>query len=242
MLPTHGMARPQRPRKDCDDAAISRVRKEFEIAVPVRNLQLADGRFAHVQGDRTVGRPLSSVTGMTAPGTGQETRPDATAVVISVAWIVAANKPFYPLYIAYLAPAGFAASAITLLSLPVYVLVGVRGRLAPALLWLVPAAGAADALLAHKAFGAGAGLEAFLAPCAVLAVLVGRERGVRVGRLMLALLGAVFLFLHQWRPLPLAALDTEALVHLRDLNLYSVLGLMFFIGWRALGARVEPTS
>lgn len=178
---------------------------------------------------------MSSGANMTAPGTGQETRPGAADVVTSVAWIVAANKPFYPLYIAYLAPAGFAASAITLLSFPVYVLVGVRGRLAPALLWLVPAAGAADALLAHKAFGAGAGLEAFLAPCAVLAVLVGRERGVWMGRFMLALLGAVFLLLHQWRPFPLAALDAQELVHLRDLNLYSVVGLMFFIGWRALG-------
>jgi hypothetical protein len=170
----------------------------------------------------------------------QETRPDAAAVVTSVAWIVAANKPFYPLYIAYLAPAGFAASAITLLSLPVYVLVALRGRLAPALLWLAPVAGAADSLLAHKAFGAGAGLEAFLAPCAMLAVLVGRERGVRMGRLLLALLGAMFLFLHQWRPLPLAALDAQALGHLRDLNLYSVVGLMIFIGWRALGAAPNP--
>ena len=178
---------------------------------------------------------------MTAPGTGPETRPDAAAVVTSVAWIVAANKPFYPLYIAYLAPAGFGASAITLLSFPVYVLVGMRGRLAPALLWLVPAAGAADALLAQKAFGAGAGLEAFLAPCAVLAVLVGRERGIWVGRFMLALFGALFLFLHQWRQPPLAALDAEALAHLRDLNLYSVVGLMFFIGWRALGTAPSPT-
>ena len=179
---------------------------------------------------------------MTAPEKGRETLPDAAAVVTSVAWIVAANKPFYPLYIAYLAPAGFAASAITLLSFPVYVLVGMRGRLAPALLWLVPVAGAADALLAHKAFGAGSGLEAFLAPCAVLAVLVGRERGVWLGRFMLALCGAVFLFLHQWRPTPLAALDAEALAHLRDLNLYSVVGLMFFIGWRALGAAPNPDT
>jgi hypothetical protein len=179
---------------------------------------------------------------MIAPGPGRETRPDAAAIVTSVAWIVAANKPFYPLYIAYLAPAGFAASAITLLSFPVYVLVALRGRRAPALLWLVPAAGAADALLAQKAFGAGAGLEAFLAPCAVLAVLVGRERGVWMGRVMLALLPAMFLFLPQWRPAPLAALDAEALAHLRDLNLYSVVGLMFFIGWRALGATTNSTS
>jgi hypothetical protein len=179
---------------------------------------------------------------MTAPGTGRDRRPDAAAVVTSVAWIVAANKPCYPLYIAYLAPAGFAASAITLLSFPVYALVAMRGRLAPALLWLVPVAGAADALLAHKAFGAGAGLEAFLAPCAVLAVLVGREHGVWVGRFMLALLGAMFLFLYQWRPTPLAALDAEALAHLRDLNLYSVVGLMIFIGWRALGAAPNATS
>jgi hypothetical protein len=57
-----------------------------------------------------------------------------------------------------------------------------------------------------------------------------------MGRFMLAFLGAVFLFLHRWSPPPLAALDAEALAHLRDLNLYSVVGLMFFIGWRALGA------
>ena len=164
------------------------------------------------------------------------TRPDAAAVVTSVAWIVAANKPFYPLYILYLAPAGFAASAITLLSFPVYLLVALRGGRAPEKLWLVPLAGAADALLAHKAFGADAGLAAFLAPCAVLAIFLGRERGVWRGRCVLALLGAMFLLLQQWRPAPLALLDAEALVHLRDLNLYSVVGLMFFIGWRALGA------
>lgn len=179
---------------------------------------------------------------MTAPATGRGTPPDAAAVVTAVAWIVAANKPLYPLYIAYLAPAGFAASAITLLSFPVYVLVGLRGRRAPALLWLIPVAGAADACLAHKAFGAGAGLEAFLAPCAVLAILAGRETGVWAGRFMLALLAAMFLFLHQWRPLPLAALDAEALARLRDLNLYSVVGLMAFIGWRALGAAPNPAS
>jgi hypothetical protein len=162
-----------------------------------------------------------------APGSGS--RPAAFA---SVAWVVVANKPLYPLWIGWLVGEGAAASMLTLMTTPLYLLIALKAGAAPRLRWLLPAIGAADAFIGAKALGAGAAMEAYLAPCAMRAALAGSARDKAKTRVLLVLLFGAFVLLRFWQPEPVAVLSAQAIERLRDLNIFSVAGLMFFIGWR----------
>ena len=170
---------------------------------------------------------LSEVLPADAPRSGS--RPASFA---SVAWVVVANKPLYPLWIGWLVGEGALASTLTMATTPLYLLIALKAATAPRLRWLLPVVGAADAFIGTKALGAGAGMEAYLAPCAMLAALAGSAREKTATRILLVLLFVAFVLLRLWQPEPIALLSAQATERLRDLNLFSVAGLMFFIGWR----------
>ncbi len=159
------------------------------------------------------------------------------AASAAVAWVVLANKPLYPLYVAWLVGEGASAATITLATAPVYLLIALEARERPLLRWLLPVVGAADAVLATKIFGAGAGLEAFLAPCAALATFSadGGERPLARG--LLSFLFLIFVALRAWRPEPFVLLSAPATERLQNLDILSAAGLVFFIGWRFSGLR-----
>jgi hypothetical protein len=161
---------------------------------------------------------------------------ESAGAAVTVAWVIVANKPFYPLLVGWLAPAACGPSLWTLASLPVFLLVALRGEVHPLLRWLVPLVGGLDTLAATWAMGGGLGLEAFLAPCAALAALLSIEREKAFARGLLVFLFLAFVILQEATPAPIAGLDAEAMGRLRGMNLLSVAGLMFFIGWRFTAA------
>ena len=164
------------------------------------------------------------------------------AAFASVAWVVVANKPLYPLWIGWLVGEGAAASTLTMATTPFYLLIALKAAAAPRLRWLLPVVGAADAFIGAKALGAGSAMEAYLAPCAMLAALAGSAKDKATTQLMLVLLFAAFVLLRLWEPESFAVLSVHATDRLRDLNLFSVAGLMFFIGWRFAGDSDELIS
>ena len=174
-------------------------------------------------------------------GSGESNSGSRPAAFASVAWVVVVNKPLYPLWIGWLVGEGAAASMLTMATAPLYLLIALKAATTPRLCWLLPAIGAADAFIGTKALGAGAAMEAYLAPCAMLAALAGSARDKATTRVMLVMLFAAFVLLRLWQPESLAVLSLHATERLRDLNLFSVAGLMFFIGWRFADSD-EPIS
>ena len=130
---------------------------------------------------------------------------------------------------------------LTMATTPLYLLIALKAATTPRLCWLLPAVGAADAFIGSKALGAGAAMDAYLAPCAMLAALAGSARDKATTRALFIMLFAAFVLLRYWQPEPLAVLSVQAAERLRDLNLFSVAGLMFFIGWRFADAS-DPIS
>lgn len=148
----------------------------------------------------------------------------------AVALLVAANQPFYPLYVAWIAGNGWPA-VWTFLSTPFFLAVpAVSRRNARAGRALLPLAGVANTILAAWALGVASGVEAFLAPCVVLAGLLFRpaERPIALALMVVAL--AAFVLLHDRYGPPLHPYSPEDYAALLRLNAISAGGLLAFIG------------
>ena len=120
--------------------------------------------------------------------------PDPTAAACNrIALLVATSQPTYPLYLWWLVGGPWCQACWTFLSTPLFCLVPWASRrhalAGPALLVL---AGFGNGLVAAKALGAGSGVELFLIPEALIALLaLGRSApGLAVG--LVAGAGAVF--------------------------------------------------
>ena len=147
-----------------------------------------------------------------------------------VALLVAVNQPFYPLYVAWLVGDAWP-TLVTFLSTPFFLAVPAVGRRSPragrALLVL---AGVGNTMLAAKAVGVASGVEAFLAPCVVLAGLLFRPHERRIAVILLAVSFAVFLVLHDRYGAPLHAYSAAQNGAFARLNAISAGGLLAFIG------------
>lgn len=147
----------------------------------------------------------------------------------AVALVVAANQPFYPLYIAALV--GDAGPAlVTFLSTPFFLAVPAVARRYPvagrALLVL---AGIANTMLAANAFGTASGVEAFLAPCVVLAGLLFRPNDRPVALALIAVALAAFLLRHHYGT-PWHAYSATEYAAFVQLNAIGAGSLLAFIG------------
>jgi len=114
-----------------------------------------------------------------------------------VALVVVWNQPFYPLYIYWAVGPDIAPTFLTFLSTPFFLAVpllsrfnGLAGRV------MLPVVGIANTMLSAKAFGVESGVEIFLIPCALIAMVFFHtsERLVAFALAGLALL--VFMGLH----------------------------------------------
>ena len=160
------------------------------------------------------------------------------AVVAATAWLIVANKPFYPLWVGWVAGDGLAAWP-TVATLPAYAAIALLARRHSLTARLaLPIVGAIDTLLATKLFGAASGTELFLVPCLLLAVVAFNadeealwSRGLLVG------LGGVFVAARVGLGAALGPWSGEAAAALLGLNAFSVAGLSFFLGWRFAGIR-----
>jgi hypothetical protein len=151
----------------------------------------------------------------------------------ALAWVIFLNKPFYPLYMLWLAPNAFGPSWLTAMSAPIYAaaiwLMTSRPMLARL---LIMAAGTADTVIAMKAFGAEAGAEWFFIPIALLVpVMFGPAEESVKKRLVLVLLAVVLASLPGLGE-PIATLTSSEASSLFWMNFYAVVCLTLFILWR----------
>lgn len=162
------------------------------------------------------------------------------------ALLVASNQPFYPLYVYWTVGPEIGPTAWTFLSTPFFLAVPALSR------WntligraMLPIAGIANTLLSAKVFGVASGVEIFLVPCAVLALLIFRPHERWVAAFPLA--GACFLayfVLHGAYGAPFHLYSEAQYGALLRLNMMSAGGLTAFtaLSFSTLLAEAETAS
>jgi hypothetical protein len=157
-----------------------------------------------------------------------------TQAAVAVAWVIAANKPVYPLYVWWLAGADAALGTLaTMLGAPLYLAVPFLARRsafgARALLVVV---GLVDTLFITKLLGAASATELFLFACALLALVCFEAREHAFSRAATAIVFVSFVVLHGRYGAALNGWSDATAAKLVDLHAYSVASLAAFIGWR----------
>jgi hypothetical protein len=156
-----------------------------------------------------------------------------TAASVAVAWVIFANKPFYPIYVWWLVGSGVASSLWTMLAAPFFLAVALMGRRWPlAARCGLPLVGTLDTLCETKLFGSGSGTELFLAPCIMLAAMSFHASEKWVQRGLIVLVFAAFALTHGRLGTALHVFDDKALATLLNLNAFAVASLMAFIALR----------
>ncbi|OYU48211.1 MAG: hypothetical protein CFE31_11150 [Rhizobiales bacterium PAR1] len=154
-------------------------------------------------------------------------------VAVTLCWLIAANKPFYPVYIWWLTGHGTALACLMLLSMPAFAALPLLARKNS--LWArlgVPVLGIADTVLARLIFGSASGVELFLVPCALLAGLAIKPDEQRTRWSLMAAMALVALVAPMAYGKPLGDWTAAEQAALYSLNLYSVTGLSAFILWK----------
>ena len=130
-------------------------------------------------------------------------KPDTlTSASVTTAWVVVANKPFYPVYVWWLTGLDAArASLWTLAAWPLFAALPWLARRSPLGARAgLPLVGAADSTFATYMFGEGSGVEAFLVPCAMLAALSFRAEEARISWALTSLVFLAFAALRYAAP------------------------------------------
>ena len=149
----------------------------------------------------------------------------------TIAFMVAANQPFYPFYLYFVVGPDIGVSFLTFLSTPFFLAVPAVARRHSLLgRALLPMTGIANTILSAKAFGGASGVELFLGPCVTIAALSFR-RAERWVTLVLVGLGlATYLCLHGRYGAPLHLYSPDEYARFFSLNAFSVLTLAAFVG------------
>jgi hypothetical protein len=157
-----------------------------------------------------------------------------TAASVSLAWLIVFNKPFYPLYVWWLAGADAAwASAPTMIGGVLYLAIPFVAKRAPfAARAMLPLVGLADTLFATKLFGAAAGTELFLFDCALLGIVVFETREYLASRGVTAAIFLASVAMHGHYGAALSGWAPAEAARLFELNAYSAASLTAFIAWR----------
>ena len=157
-----------------------------------------------------------------------------TAASVTVAWTIAGNKPFYPLYVWWLIDRSAATATLwTLASLPIFAALPFLARRTQggARLGLV-LAGIADTIFASLVLGRQSGAIYFLFPCLMLAALGLRRAEMWMSRAAIALSFFFFVALMRFGGSGLHAWTEADARILADLNLYCAITLSAFIALR----------
>jgi hypothetical protein len=159
-----------------------------------------------------------------------------------IALTVASNQPFYPLYVYWAVGEGVTPTFYTFLSTPFFLAVpALARRNSQAGRSLLSLAGMANTALCAKLFGVASGVELFLAPCVVIAMLQFR-RAERLASFGLAGVAFIlFAFVHDRYGAPAFPYSTDAYASFQKLNAFSVGSLCVFVGLVFANAR-EPTQ
>ncbi|MCT7666171.1 hypothetical protein N5B53_20020 [Shinella kummerowiae] len=159
-----------------------------------------------------------------------------TQASVTIAWVIALNKPFYPLYVWYLVGDGVTASLGSLIAAPIFLaipFIARRSSLAARL--ALPLVGTLDTLFETKLFGPDSGTELFFAACMLL-VAVSFRAGERWWQRSAAVfVFVIFVFSRNWMGMPLYAWSSDDLSILLNLNAFAVASLTTFIALRYAG-------
>jgi len=156
-----------------------------------------------------------------------------TSATVTTAWVIFANKPFYPLYVWWLVGSGVETSLWTLIAAPLFLAVALMAHRFPlAARIAVPLIGTTDTIFETKIFGAGSGTELFLAPCIMLAALSFYAEEKWWQRGMVALIFCAFAVTHGRLGTALHIWNDMDLATLLNLNAFAVASLMAFIALR----------
>ncbi|MQY45725.1 hypothetical protein GAO09_06580 [Rhizobiales bacterium RZME27] len=165
-----------------------------------------------------------------------------TQASVTIAWIILLNKPFYPLYVWYLAGNGVIASLATLIAAPFYLaipLIAHRSSLAARV--ALPVIGTLDTLFETKLFGQGSGTELFFAACIMLAALSFRDQERWWQRGVAVVVFGVFMISRSSAGSPLYHWSDQDLAAFFNLNTFAAASLTTFIALRYAGSRDRGT-
>ena len=164
--------------------------------------------------------------------------PDPLAAASNrIALLVASNQPFYPLYLWWIVGGDWWASFWTFLSTPFFASVPIVARRnALAGRAMLPLTGIANGMLSAKMFGDASGVELFLIPCGLIALLAFRRAEWPVTALLLAAT-VIAALAHGHYGLPFGTFNAEEYAHFRRLNAFSVAALSATLLWIFIRAR-----
>lgn len=160
-----------------------------------------------------------------------------------VALVVAWNQPFYPLYVYWSVSDVVWPTFFTFLSTPFFAAVPVVARLNRAAgRALLPLTGVANTMLSAKAFGPASGVEIFLIPIVLLALVLFRPTERLLGLAISLLALVVFLGLHGRYGAPFHLYSADEYASFLTLNAVSAGTLTVFVGLLIAGLIAERTK
>lgn len=169
--------------------------------------------------------------------------PDPRAAIANtVALVIVSNQPFYPLYLYWAVSPIVTPSYVTFLSTPFFAAVPVVMRRSVILgRSLLLVAGIGNTLLCRAVFGPGSGVEVFLFPCLMLAMMLFRrtERLFALG--FAALACSAYLLPVAILAAPIHLYGPDEYAALQRLNFLSAASLTALIGWLFVG-RLDTNS
>jgi hypothetical protein len=187
--------------------------------------------------------PMSRMKRVAAAIGAYAAHPDPRAAIANtVALVIVSNQPFYPPYLHWAVAPVVTPSYVTFLSTPLFAAVPAvmrRNSLLGCSLLLL--AGIGNTLLCRAAFGAGSGVEVFLFPCLMLALMLFRrsERAFAFGFTVLAF--AAYLLPAAWLGVPIYRYAIDEYAALQRLNFLSAASLTALIAWLFAG-RLDTIS
>ncbi len=157
-----------------------------------------------------------------------------------IAMAVVGNQPFYPLYVWWFVGDDGWTSLVTFLSTPLFAMIPAVGRRWSAIGRLqLPVVGVLNTIVCAKAFGIGSGVDLFVVPCIVIAVLSFRDEE---RWWMLAAIAVPTLAVLAARPFygaPLHPFTAAQYASFRSMNVISVAMLTGLIGLTYASARAS---
>ncbi len=175
-------------------------------------------------------------------GTRQQLDP-LTRATSTIAWVIFANKPFYPIYVWYLIGTGVRECLLTLISAPFFLAIPFVARRSPLVARIMlPTIGTLDTLFETKLFGTASGTELFFSACVMLAALSFKAEEKWWQRGMVAFSFGAFLLSRNWIVAPLYGWSEVELSVLFKLNAYAVASLLAFIALRYAGVERDVGS
>lgn len=187
--------------------------------------------------------PMSRMKRVMAAISAYAAYPDPRAAIANIiALVIVSNQPFYPLYLYWAVSPVVTPSYVTFLSTPIFVVVpAVMRRSAMLGRALLLVAGIGNTLLCRAAFGPGSGVEVFLFPCLMLALMLFRrsERAFAFG--LTALSFAAYLLPAAWLGAPIHRYEIDEYAALQRLNFLSAASLTALIAW-LFAARLDTIS